>query len=87
MKPDATLINTSRGAVVNEEELKAHLDANPDFMYMTDVPNGEPAGKACDWQWHLATHPQVYCTHHVGASTEQAEEAIGKEAVRVFLEF
>lgn len=77
------VINTARGAVVNENELKQHLDANPEFTYVTDVPNGEPSGKQCDWEWHLAKHPQVFTTHHIGASTSQSEEDIGKEAVRI----
>ena len=44
MKPDAVLLNTSRGSIVNEEHLLAHLETNKNFWYGTDVFNGEPAG-------------------------------------------
>ena len=33
MKKDALLINASRGPVVNETDLVAHLKANPDFRW------------------------------------------------------
>ena len=77
MKPDAVLINTARGNVVVDEALLAKLEACPDFWVGTDVFNGEPAGKAEDWSSPLSSHPRVYGTHHCGASTQQAESAIG----------
>lgn len=78
MKPDAMLINTSRGAVVVEEALLEKLEACPDFWVGTDVYNGEPTVKACsDFNHAIASHPRVYGTHHCGASTQQAESAIG----------
>lgn len=50
MKPDAMLINTSRGTCVVDDDLMAHLEANPNFWVGTDVFNGEPAtGKLQDW--------------------------------------
>eukprot|EP01017_Pseudomicrothorax_dubius_P046511 TRINITY_DN8200_c0_g1_i4.p1 TRINITY_DN8200_c0_g1~~TRINITY_DN8200_c0_g1_i4.p1 ORF type:complete len:295 (-),score=72.07 TRINITY_DN8200_c0_g1_i4:503-1387(-) len=87
MATDAVLINTSRGDIVNEDELIAHLNANKDFWYATDVFVGEPADKAAPFDNALAQHPRVYGTHHVGASTTQAEAAIGEEAYRMILEF
>jgi len=45
MKPDAVLINTSRGSIVNEDHLLAHLEEHKDFWVGTDVFKGEPAGK------------------------------------------
>ena len=87
MKADAMLINTARGNVVNEEALLAKLEACPDFWVGTDVYNGEPTAKACDFQHPISQHPRVYGTHHCGASTQQAEAAIGQEACRVILKF
>ena len=88
MKPDAVLINTSRGSIVNEEHLFAHIEANTNFWYGTDVFNGEPAGtKEVAFINSLAQHPRVYGTHHIGASTKQSETAIGEEAVRVILKY
>ena len=83
MKPNGVLINTARGTVVVEEDLLAHLEANPNFWYGCDVLNGEPADKEWDWEHPLAKHPRVYGSHHIGASTKQAEDEIGVEAVRI----
>ena len=83
MKPNGVLINTSRDTCVGEEDLLAHLEANPNFWFGTDVLNGEPAGKECDWEHPLGKHPRVYGSHHIGASTKQAEDEIGAETVRI----
>lgn len=87
MKPDAVLINTARGAVVNDNDLLAHLEENKNFWYGTDVFNGEPAGKEAPFENAIAQHPRVYGSHHIGASTKQAESAIGDEAVRIVKKF
>lgn len=87
MKENAVLINTSRGDCVDEEALLAHLEAHKDFWCGLDVFKGEPAAKACEWKHALASHPRVYGTHHCGASTNQAESAIGQEAVRIVRQF
>ena len=88
MKKDAVLINTSRGTVVKEADLLAHLDANKGFWFGTDVFNGEPAGtKEVAFTHPLAQHPRVYGSHHIGASTKQSEAAIGDEAVRIIKKF
>ncbi len=71
MKPDAVLLNTSRGTVVNEDHLLAHLEANKGFWFGTDVFNGEPAGtKEVPFTHPIAQHPRVYGSHHIGASTK-----------------
>ena len=82
MRDGAFLINTSRAAVVDAEAVRWALDAKG-LRYATDVPEGEPADKQGAFELPLADHPNVYVTHHIGASTEQATEAIGQEAVRV----
>ena len=87
MRKDAMLINTSRASVVNEEDLLAHLNENPQFWYGTDVYKGEPAGKDGALDHPVARHAHVMGTHHIGASTKQAEQAIGDEAVRIIKKF
>jgi D-3-phosphoglycerate dehydrogenase / 2-oxoglutarate reductase len=88
MKPDAVLLNTSRGTVVNEEHLLAHLEANKNFWFGTDVFNGEPAGtKEVPFTHPIAQHPRCYGSHHIGASTKQSEAAIGDEAVRIIKKY
>lgn len=42
MKPDAILINTSRGGIVNEQDLYDHLKTHKDFVAFTDVFENEP---------------------------------------------
>lgn len=87
MKKDATLINTSRGTLTNEAELIEFLNVNPLFTYATDVYQNEPVEKKCAFESLLAKHPQVLGTHHIGASTVQAEDAIGQEAYRMIVEY
>lgn len=87
MKSDAVLINTARGNCVVDEDLLAKLEENKDFWVGTDVFNGEPSAKEIDWSSALSKHPRVYGTHHCGASTQQAEGAIGAEALRVIQKF
>lgn len=77
MKANGVLINTSRGNVVVDEDLLKKLEECPDFWVGTDVFNGEPSAKQEQWSSPLSTHPRVYGTHHCGASTQQAEAAIG----------
>lgn len=87
MKKDATLINTSRGTVIDENDLLQHLSENPSFQCGLDVFCDEPKGKDTDFDNKLAKHPSILGTHHIGASTKQAEEAIGQEAYRMILEY
>ena len=48
-----------------------------------DVFPGEPAAGTADFTVPLAALQNVYGTHHIGASTDQAQEAIAAEAVRI----
>ena len=82
MKPDAVLINTSRGEVVNEEALLAALDST-DMRAGVDVFADEPAGGAGAVDSALAQHPRVVATHHIGASTRQAQEAVAEGTAEV----
>ena len=72
MKPSVFLINTSRGGVVNEDDL---LDA---------LNNGKIAGAGIDAFLNeptpnpeLVKHPKVSCTPHIGASTKEAQDRVG----------
>ncbi len=77
MKPDAILINTSRGEVVDEAALLAALDSTG-LRAGLDVFSDEPSagvGRICS---PLARHPKVTATHHIGASTQQAQTAVAE---------
>ncbi len=86
MQPGALLINTARSSVMDEAAVTKAMDEKG-IRVATDVPADEPAGSDGEWQHPLARHPNFYITHHIGASTEQASEAIGDEAVRVVLTY
>lgn len=82
MKPDACFINTCRAEVVDEGALLRALD-NPGIRAGLDVFSNEPAGKTGDFDHMLAAHPRVYGSHHIGASTIQAQDAVADEACRI----
>jgi len=81
--PDgATLVNTSRGDVVDEEALLAALDASRLWAGL-DVYQDEPSSGRTPWTSRLAAHPRVVGTHHIGASTQQAQRAVAEGVVEV----
>ena len=84
MRDGAALINTSRADIVDEEAVAAAVAAGR-VRFATDVPAGEPQAKEGAFRHPLAD--QAYITHHIGASTDQATEAIGEEAARVVLTY
>jgi D-3-phosphoglycerate dehydrogenase / 2-oxoglutarate reductase len=86
MKQGAILVNTSRGSVVDEEALLWGLE-NRGLRAGLDVYEGEPKAGTGEWASVLAAHPGVYGTHHIGASTDQAQTAIALEAVRIIEQF
>ena len=75
LKDGAILLNTSRGDVVDDAALLAALDAGV-IRAGLDVYADEPAAGQGPWDSPLARHPRVVGTHHIGASTEQAQRAI-----------
>jgi len=86
MKPGALFINTSRGEVVDEDALIAAIDSHG-LRAGLDVYADEPAGGSGDYGGVIGKLTDVYGTHHIGASTAQAQEAIAAEAVRVISVF
>ncbi|MBO6576260.1 MAG: NAD(P)-binding domain-containing protein [Rhodothermales bacterium] len=86
MKPGAMFINTTRSSVVDEDALVWALEEKG-VRAGLDVFAEEPAAKTGEFESRIASHPSVYITHHIGASTAQAQEAIADEAVRVVLQF
>jgi D-3-phosphoglycerate dehydrogenase len=82
MRPGAILVNTSRGDVVDEPALLAALDAGA-VRAGLDVYAGEPGSGSADWVSTLAQHPAVVGTHHIGASTEQAQLATADGVVEI----
>ena len=82
LKPGAMVINTSRGEIVDEEALAAAIKERG-IRAGLDVFAEEPAGAAGAFQDPIVALPGVSGTHHIGASTAQAQEAIAAETVRI----
>lgn len=82
MKPGAYLINTSRGKVVDEQALLAAIEKKG-LRCGLDVYRGEPGSPTGEFRSELAQHHGVYGTHHIGASTDQAQIAIAHEVIRI----
>lgn len=82
MKPGAYFINTSRGGVVDEAALR---EAIREFGIRAglDVLENQPAEGETAFRSETTQLPGVYCTHHCGASTEQAQIAVAHETVRI----
>ena len=86
MRPGAYLINTSRGSVVDEVALLEAIAAKG-IRCGLDVYQGEPSGSKVPFDSALAKSPGVYGTHHIGASTDQAQTAIAHEVIRIVQRF
>ncbi|MDG2908102.1 MAG: NAD(P)-dependent oxidoreductase [Acidimicrobiales bacterium] len=82
MKPGAILLNTSRGEMVDEAALIAAMDSK-DIRAGLDVFCDEPCDGAAVFTSALAQHPNVVGTHHVGASTQQAQDATASGSIDV----
>jgi D-3-phosphoglycerate dehydrogenase len=86
MRPGAYLINTSRGSVVDEAALERAVREKR-IRAGLDVFQNEPAGGTGEFANTIVQAPGVYGTHHVGASTEQAQVAIAHEVIRIVQTF
>lgn len=74
-------VNTSRGAIVDEAALAKAIEQRG-IKAGLDVFCDEPAADG-EWETPIAGLAGVYGTHHIGASTQQASEAVGDEVVRI----
>ena len=86
MKPGALFVNTSRGEVVDEAALTKAIE-DKGIRAGLDVYANEPVGGSGDYTGAIGKNAGVYGTHHIGASTAQAQEAIAAEAVRIITVF
>ena len=83
MKPGAVLINTSRGDVVEDQR---YLDEKG-IRAGLDVYADEPAVSEGEFSSALASHPNTCGTHHIGASTEQAQSAVSEGVLQIINTF
>jgi D-3-phosphoglycerate dehydrogenase len=82
LKPGAMVINTARGEVMDHAALATAI-REKGLKVGLDVFAREPAGATGGFGDPIVSMPGVYGTHHIGASTNQAQEAIAAETVRI----
>lgn len=87
MKPHACIINTSRASVIDEPALIDALRSGTIRAAATDLYENEPPADGKEISSPLCDLPNLYGTHHIGASTEQAQLAVAEETVRIVREF
>ncbi|HZB01619.1 MAG TPA: NAD(P)-dependent oxidoreductase [Actinomycetota bacterium] len=82
MQDGAILLNTSRGDIVDEAALLDAIESKG-LRVGLDVYPDEPASGTAEWSSKLAQHPNVVGTHHIGASTGQAQRAVADGVVEI----
>jgi D-3-phosphoglycerate dehydrogenase len=86
MRTGAFFVNTSRAEVVDQAALERAVRERG-IRAGLDVFAGEPSGGAGTVEDPIFQLPGVVGTHHIGASTDQAQEAIAAETVRIVREY
>src|SRR5437763_2161022 len=86
MKDGAYFINTSRGEVVDQSALVEAIHSKA-IRAGLDVFSIEPTSAVAEFTDPIAKEASVYGTHHIGASTDKAQEAIAAETVRIIQSF
>jgi len=86
MKPGAIFVNTSRAEVVDQAALIKAID-DKKIRAGLDVFEDEPSVGEGAFEGVIKDHPMIYATHHIGASTDQAQEAVAAEVVRIVSAF
>ena len=86
MKPTAFIINCSRGGVVDEKALAQAIERGQIAGAGLDVYEVEPLATDKVFTDPVVKASRVYGTHHIGASTEQAQLAVADEVVRIIEE-
>ncbi len=86
LRPGALVVNTARAEVVDHDALAAAV-RDKGLRVGLDVYPDEPTTGTGEYSLPLLDLPGVYGTHHIGASTDQAQEAIAAETVRIVRSF
>jgi D-3-phosphoglycerate dehydrogenase len=82
LRPRAMLVNAARAEILDSTAL-AQAIAQQGLRVALDVFDREPERSAAPFADPLVALPGVYGTHHIGASTEQAQSAIADETLRI----
>jgi D-3-phosphoglycerate dehydrogenase len=87
MKPGACLINNSRGTVVDLDALATALRDGHLAGAALDVFPVEPSSNSERFKSPVQGLNNVILTPHIGGSTEEAQERIGREVARKLLDY
>jgi D-3-phosphoglycerate dehydrogenase len=82
LRPGSYFVNTARAEVVDHVAL-AKAIRDRDIRVGLDVFAAEPKDATGEFKDAIVSLKNVYGTHHIGASTVQAQEAIAAETVRI----
>jgi D-3-phosphoglycerate dehydrogenase len=82
----AMVVNASRDGIIDEAALAQAMKTRG-IRYATDVFDGEPSAGEAAFDNALARDASVLATPHIGASTEQAQDAVADETVRIVTTF
>jgi D-3-phosphoglycerate dehydrogenase len=79
MRPDSTLVNTSRGGIVDEVAMIAHLLTQPEFKFCCDTFVKEP------YDGEMRGKPGFVMTSHMGSMTHSSRDRMEKQAIEAVL--
>jgi D-3-phosphoglycerate dehydrogenase len=82
LKAESYVINTARAELVDAAALERAIRERH-IRVAVDVFAAEPGGSVGEFSDPIVNLPGVYGTHHIGAGTDQAQEATSAEAVRI----
>ena len=80
MQPNATLINTSRGAIINETELLQVARKRPDIQFILDVTDPEPPIPGSE----IFNLPNIVLTPHIAGSQDRECARMGRLMIAEF---
>jgi D-3-phosphoglycerate dehydrogenase len=88
LKPSVLIVNTSRGELVNEDDLIEFLESNPRAKIASDVLSGEIFGfnKSKLYQYSKKSS-QVLLTPHIGGMTIDAQEIAYSHASNLLINY
>ncbi len=86
VRPGVIFVNTARAEIVDQAALERAIESKG-LKVGLDVFENEPATAEGSYEGTLKSNLKVYATHHIGASTDQAQEAVASETVRIVEEF
>jgi D-3-phosphoglycerate dehydrogenase len=86
MQPGSLLINTARAEIIDQAALERAVRSGK-IRAALDVFNEEPSGGTGSIEAEIFELDGVIGSHHIGASTDQAQQAIAEETVRIITEY